>query len=104
MALGLKRVVLSLNNDHDKEKNRGEIGSLKSYLKLLSFFDKDKLIVHPPTSSDFGEMQDEEFKTWNNQLKDFDVESGNKNNHQKILQLIDSKDIASSSYKKKYFS
>jgi hypothetical protein len=104
MALGLKRVVLSLNNDHDKEKNRGEIGSLKSYLKLLSFFDKDKLIVHPPTSSDFGEMQDEEFKTWNNQLKDFDVESGNKNNHKKILQLIDSKDIASSSYKKKYFS
>ena len=104
MSLGLKRVILSLNNDYDKKKNRGEIGSLKSYLKLLSFFDKDKLILHPPTSSDFGEMQDQEFQIWNDKLLNFDINSGNKNNHKKILQLIDSKDIASSSYKKKYFS
>lgn len=104
ISLGLKRVVLSLNNDYDKEKNRGEIGSLKSYLKLLSFFDKDRLIVHPPIASDFGEMKDEEFKTWNNKLVEFDIDSENKKNHEKILQFIDSKDIASSSYKKKYFS
>ena len=104
MSLGLKRVVLSLNNDHDKEKNRGEIGSLKSYLKLLSFFDKEKLIVHPPSACDFGEMQDEEFKSWSDSLINFNVDSGNKKNHKRILELIESKDIASSSYKKKYFS
>ena len=56
----MKKIIISLNNDSDKEKNRGEIGSLKSYLKLLNFFDRDKLIIHPPTASDFGDMNDED--------------------------------------------
>lgn len=104
MSLSLDKVILSLNNDHDKTKNRGEIGSLKSYLKLLNFFDRDKLVVHPPTSSDFGEMKDEEFQSWNDSMFNLDVEFENEKNHKKILELIDSKDIPASSYKKKYFS
>jgi len=104
VSLGLKKIIISLNNDSDKEKNRGEIGSLKSYLKLLNFFDRDKLIIHPPAASDFGDMNDEDFLSWNKKLNEFDIEEGIKNNHQKILNLLKSKDIAASSYKNKYFS
>ncbi len=103
MSLLPQRIVLSLNNDSDKEKNRGQIGALKSYLKLLSLFDKKKIIIHPPKSCDFGEMKDEEFSSWKEELNDFDVIEGINKNHQNLLDLIDSKDIPSSSYKKKYF-
>jgi hypothetical protein len=104
VSLGLKKIIISLNNDSDKEKNRGEIGSLKSYLKLLNFFDRDKLIIHPPTASDFGDMNDEDFSLWNKKLNEFDIEEGVEKNHQKILNLLKSKDIPASSYKNEYFS
>ena len=104
VSLGLKKIIISLNNDSDKEKNRGEIGSLKSYLKLLNFFDRDKLIIHPPAASDFGDMNDEDFLSWNKKLNEFDIKEGVKNNHKKILDLLKSKDISASSYKNKYFS
>lgn len=103
MSLLPQRIVLSLNNDSDKEKNRGQIGALKSYLKLLSLFDKKKIIIHPPKSCDFGEMKDEEFSSWKEELDDFNITEGINKNHQNLLDLIDSKDIPSSSYKKKYF-
>lgn len=73
---GFEKIIISLNNDSDKEKNRGEIGSLKSYLKLLNFFDRDKLIIHPPTASDFGDMNDEDFSLWNKKLNEFDIAGG----------------------------
>ncbi len=104
IPLGLKKIIISLNNDHDKQKNRGEIGSFKSYLKLLNFFDKDKVVLHPPLACDFGEMKDEDFPAWECSLKNIDIESSSKDYQNKILSLIKSNDISSSLYKKKYFS
>ena len=103
VSLGLEKIIISLNNDCNKEKNRGEIGALKIYLKLLNYFDKDKLIIHLPNKNDFGEMDEEDFSSWHLSRGEIDSTSGQKNWHQKILSLIESGDIARSLYKKKYF-
>jgi hypothetical protein len=104
VSLPLDRIVISFNNDSDKDKNRGQIGALKTYLKLLNYFDKDKLIVHLPTKCDFGDMIPEDFSVWLKSLDSLDVDSSSADWHQTILKLIECKDISSSLYKKKYFS
>jgi len=104
VSLPLDRIVISFNNDSDKDKNRGQIGALKTYLKLLNYFDKDKLIVHLPTKGDFGDMAPEDFSVWLNSLDALDLESSFSEWHSTILNLIECKDIPTSLYKKKYFS
>ena len=103
MSLLPERVVLSLNNDSDKEKNRGQIGALKSYLNLSKLFDIKKILIHPPKACDFGDMKDEEFIGWKQELIDFNILEGMEKNHKNILDLIDSKEIPASSYRKKTF-
>lgn len=104
VSLQLKRVIISLNNDFDKEINRGEIGSLKSYLKLLNYFDKDKIVIHLPNKSDFGEMNEEDFSKWSNDLKNLDLKDQQNDLHDKILNLVESGHIPKGLYKKKFFS
>lgn len=64
LGLGLDKVYISLNNDTDKESNRGKIGSLKILIKLLNYFGTDKLFISPPTLNDFGEMSCEQIIEW----------------------------------------
>lgn len=102
-SLGNPRIVLSLNNDFDKDSNRGKIGCYKSLLKMLNFIDLDRIILHLPTEKDFGDMNAKQIMKWFLALKNKD-NSFNKENYKKdILSLIKSKEIASGSFKQKYF-
>jgi len=50
---GVNSVVISLN----KELENGLLGSVKTYIKLLDFFDYDQIKICLPKSNDFGDMQ-----------------------------------------------
>tara|TARA_Y100000592_G_C5454550_1_gene310611 strand:- start:247 stop:1299 length:1053 start_codon:yes stop_codon:yes gene_type:complete len=103
-SLGSPRIVLSLNNDYDKEVNRGRVGSFKSLLKILNFFDLDRIIIHPPLLKDFGDMSPPQFKTWNEELYNKDNNFGADLYQDEILGLIKRNLISQSTYKKKYFN
>ena len=102
--MGSPRIVLSLNNDYDKEVNRGRVGSFKSLLKILNFFDSDRIIIHPPLLKDFGDMSPPQFKTWNEELYNKDNNFGADLYQDEILGLIKRNLISQSTYKKKYFN
>lgn len=79
-----KNIVLSFNNDKGKEVNRGLNASIKSYLKLLSYFDTSKVKICLPTKNDFGEMNQSEIDDWRIKLNKI-----LKNNQKKqILEFI----------------
>lgn len=103
-SLGSPRIVLALNNDYDKEANRGRIGSFKSLLKMLNYFDSDRIIIHPPMLSDFGDMSPPQFKNWKKELDNKDNDFGSPTYKDEILGLIKKGLIAKSSYKAKYFN
>ncbi len=56
------RFIIAMNNDRDKEENRGQQGAAKTLLELSSFIDLDKLYHAVPTKGDFGEMSVEDYK------------------------------------------
>jgi len=68
VGLNPSRLVLSLNNDIDKEDNRGLDACIKNYLKLLKYFNPDKLAICLPTANDFGDMSKLDFKSWEEKL------------------------------------
>jgi hypothetical protein len=103
-SLGSPRIVLSLNNDYDKEENRGRVGSFKSLLKMLNYFDLSRIIIHPPTLRDFGEMSPPQFKEWEKDLNDKENDFGSQFYKEEILALIKKGQISKSSYKNKYFN
>jgi len=103
-SLGSPRIVLSLNNDYDKDDNRGRIGSFKSLLKLLNYFDLDRIIIHPPTLKDFGDMSPPQFADWRKNLNDKENDFGSSLYKEEIKSLITRGLISKSSYKKKYFN
>jgi hypothetical protein len=41
---------------------------MKNYLKLLTYFGPDKLMICLPTANDFGDMSKDNFKTWKKKL------------------------------------
>ncbi len=69
ISINPKTISISLNNDFDKSENRGLDSSIKNYLKLLSFFDFQKLKICLPFQGDFGDMSAEDFPSWKNKLK-----------------------------------
>lgn len=64
LSIELNMVHLCLNNDSDKEKNRGEIGVVKNLCKMTNCFDKHKLSIFFPTKNDFGDMTTSEILSW----------------------------------------
>jgi len=64
ISLNPKTIFLSLNNDSDSKENRGLNSSIKNYLKLLSYFDPDKIKICLPTQNDFGDMSKDDFDCW----------------------------------------
>jgi len=56
MSLSLNKIYISTNNDKDKSDNRGLLAAIKIYLKLIKFFDIDKVEIRLPICKDFGEM------------------------------------------------
>lgn len=69
VSLGVDKITLSLNNDENSERNRGLEASIKNYLKLLNFFDRDKLSICLPNKKDFGEMDQVDFDLWGEKLR-----------------------------------
>lgn len=103
VSLPINKVVISFNNDFGKSKNRGEIGALKTYLKLLNYFDRDNIHVHLPPKNDFGEMSSSDFDSWSLSINSLDTDHSLTNYEKRIKDLIKCKDIPASLYKKKYF-
>lgn len=64
-----KKIILSSNNDSSSQENRGLNASIKNYLKLLSFFDSNKIKICLPTKNDFGDMSAEDYKSWEKKLE-----------------------------------
>lgn len=104
VSSGFSKIILSLNNDNDKEKNRGKIGAYKCYLKLLNYFNKDNIIIHPPLENDFGDMAVNQFSQWKSYLDDEEYIFDQSSYQKEILELIEQKEIPSSSYKNKFFN
>jgi len=64
-----KQVILSFNNDSNKEDNRGMNACVKNYLKLLNYYDTSNIKICLPVQNDFGDMNDSDFSRWKEKLK-----------------------------------
>lgn len=65
LSLDADRIVLSTNNDNNKEGlNSGFCSAIKNYLILSQFFSTDKLFICLPTKNDFGDMKPPDFSKW----------------------------------------
>ena len=53
IQLNPQKIILSFNNDTESAENRGLIGALKGYLKLLSYLDYQKLFICLPIFQSF---------------------------------------------------
>ena len=67
-----KKVIISFNNDSDKNYNRGMDACIKSYLKLLSCYDSNNIQICLPIKNDFGDMNESDFRAWKDKLKKLD--------------------------------
>tara|TARA_Y100000592_G_C5482355_1_gene326453 strand:+ start:21294 stop:22343 length:1050 start_codon:yes stop_codon:yes gene_type:complete len=63
-----QKVILSFNNDEEKAENRGLNSCIKSYLKLLPYFNKNSIKICVPTKNDFGDMTQDDFSEWSSKL------------------------------------
>jgi hypothetical protein len=77
ISLNLNKIIISTNNDKNKVQNRGLEAAIKNYLKLIKFFDVDKIQIKLPIAKDFGEMLENEIdiKEWENKscVKELEV-------------------------------
>tara|TARA_R110000824_G_scaffold65538_1_gene170598 strand:+ start:10428 stop:11471 length:1044 start_codon:yes stop_codon:yes gene_type:complete len=85
-SLNLDKIHLSLNNDADKEENRGLNGSIKNLLKLLNLFSIEKLRISLPVKNDFGDMNDSDFDEWEEKIK----QPSSREYYDQILNTIES--------------
>lgn len=58
------KIFVGLNNDEGKRENWGQRAAGKVEAKLKNFFSSEKIVSAPPTSGDFGEMNDESIDEW----------------------------------------
>lgn len=70
--LELERIYVSLNNDFDKERNRGFEGAFKVICKLAETIDFKKIYFSPPLKNDFGDMSKIEIDTFLSETKNTD--------------------------------
>jgi hypothetical protein len=64
MGLNVNSIILSFNNDFNKDFNSGKASCIKNYLKLLNYFNDDKISICLPIKNDFGDMSREDLDTW----------------------------------------
>jgi DNA primase len=66
IALDPEKIIISFNDDYKNGKSSGSGNyAAKNFQRsLLSFFNKDQVIIKLPTKNDFGEMTKEEILTW----------------------------------------
>ena len=56
ISLDPKRIIISTNNDSEKEVDRGKIGAIKTFMKLMNHFPVERLKIKMPTKNDLSEM------------------------------------------------
>lgn len=71
-SLELERIYVSLNNDFDKERNRGFEGAFKVICKLAETIDFKKIYFAPPSKNDFGIMNKIEIDAFYSEAKNTD--------------------------------
>tara|TARA_B100000427_G_C15504444_1_gene593296 strand:- start:570 stop:1619 length:1050 start_codon:yes stop_codon:yes gene_type:complete len=97
------KIIIALNNDFDKEENRGLKSAIKNYLKCLSHFSPEKIMICLPVKNDFGDMGESDFQEWKSKMeginiteqRKFILDSANKMGKNKELskQLLKNKKI-----------
>jgi len=71
LSLMPEKIVISMNNDADGEKNIGKIASIKHYIRLMDYFDMRKLYIKLPETNDLSEMHENGiFHKWVNKTID----------------------------------
>jgi len=83
VRFSFKKVILSFNNDNSSSENRGMNAAIKSYLKLLGYFDSNDIKICLPLKNDFGEMNTNDFKKWKNKL----IQSQSINQKSKVVEV-----------------
>lgn len=68
LKLDPNKIIISFNNDEAKTK-AGNLAARKANLKLLKHFDQEQVSVNLPPKNDFGEMNQEEIKLWQQMTK-----------------------------------
>lgn len=72
IGLNPNKIIISLNDDSNNDLNSGKRASCKNFIKILSFFDYQKIYIHPPSKNDFGDMNYDEITEWNLGLEKVD--------------------------------
>lgn len=68
ISFNFKKIILSFNNDSNKENNAGMNASVKNYLKLINYYDKNNIKICLPLKNDFGDMNSDDFSKWKEKL------------------------------------
>lgn len=55
VALNPKKIIIAPNNDSEKQRNAGLQSAIKDFLKLLDFFDIEKIEIKLPISNDLSD-------------------------------------------------
>jgi len=55
-SFSLNKVIVSMNNDKDKETNSGGLATIKTVAKLAQIYDLNQICINPPLANDFGDM------------------------------------------------
>lgn len=60
----IDNIFISFNNDLNKPINAGKQGAVKSFFKLLNYFNFEKIRICLPLANDFGDMNEPEMNKW----------------------------------------
>jgi hypothetical protein len=60
LSLDLEKITIATNNDYDKSKNAGRDAAIKILVKLIKYFDPQKVQIKLPLLKDFGEMLEQQ--------------------------------------------
>jgi hypothetical protein len=78
VSLDPDKIIISSNNDDDKETNHGLISACKSFLQLCSVFDPSKLEIRLPIKNDFFDMHSAYIDGENSIFSDWEQKKVNK--------------------------
>lgn len=71
VKLNPKKIIFSFNNDSDNKNNAGLLGCIKSFFKLITYVDYEKIKIVLPVKNDFGDMDRIDFNKWEEKKESF---------------------------------
>lgn len=90
MGLGAKKIIISTNNDFDKKNNVGAKAAVDIFIKLLSYVDREKLVISLPyRAGDFGEISEENFEVWKKRVESPNMAAINKAVVERCRELLE---------------